>query len=178
MEKKNTLMNDKDKYLTFSIKNIVDSKERKESYGISIQNVQEIMGMLDYTPIPKTPDYIKGVINLRGKIITIIDLRLKLGFEEVEYNDRTCIIIVELEVEGNNKVIGFIVDIVSEVIDIGKDQIEEFSQEETDMDKKVINGIAKLEDKIIMILDLEKLLSKKELSFNKEKIEKDVKEDN
>ncbi|MGM0509496.1 MAG: chemotaxis protein CheW, partial [Fusobacteriota bacterium] len=154
-----------EKYLTFSIENQVSSKERKENYGVPITQVQEIMGMLEYTPIPKTPDYIKGVINLRGKIITIVDLRLKLGFEEIEYNDRTCIIIIELEVDGKQKVVGFVVDIVSEVVDIEDDQIEDFEQEDMDISKKVISGIAKLNDKIIMLLDLEKLLSKKDLKI-------------
>ena len=159
MEDKN-----KNKYLTFSVKNLIDSKERIESYGIPIRKVQEIIGMMEYTPIPKTPEFIKGVINLRGKIITIIDLRLKLGFKKVAYNDRTCIIIVEVEVENTKKVLGFVVDIVSEVLDIKAEQIEEFSQEEVGQEKKIIDGIAKINDKIIMLLDMEKLLTKKEIT--------------
>lgn len=161
MEEKN-----KNKYLTFSVKNLIDSKERIENYGIPIKKVQEIIGMMEYTPIPKTPEFIKGVINLRGKIITIIDLRLKLGFKKVEYNDRTCIIIVDVVVENIQKVIGFVVDIVSEVLDIKSEQIEEFSQEETEQDKKIIDGIAKINEKIIMLLDMEKLLSKKEIAYS------------
>ena len=161
MEDKN-----KNKYLTFSVKNLIDSKERTENYGIPIKKVQEIIGMMEYTPIPKTPDFIKGVINLRGKIITIIDLRLKLGFKKVEYNDRTCIIIVDVVVENLQKVIGFVVDIVSEVLDIKSEQIEEFSQEEAEQDKKIIDGIAKINEKIIMLLNMEKLLTKKEITYS------------
>src|SRR5574344_2822696 len=98
------------KLLTFSL--------GTEGYGVSILKVKEIIGMLDITPVPKTPDFIKGVINLRGKIIPVMDLRLKFGMEEKEYNERTCIIVVEINVNEKQRLLGVVVDMVSEVVTV------------------------------------------------------------
>lgn len=142
------------KYMTFNLKN--------EHYGIPINVVKEIIAMLEITEVPRTPEYIKGVVNLRGKIIPILDLRLKLGLEELEYNERTCIIVVDINTEKISKKIGVAVDSVSEVVDIPKDIIEPITDSDTQVDGDFITGIGKLKSKVVMILDVEKIMSKKE----------------
>ncbi len=104
------------KYLTFHI--------GVEEYGIPIQCVKEIIGIMEITTIPKMPIFVKGVIHLRGKIIPIMDLRLKFGFEEREYNSRTCIIVAEIAAGDSKRLMGVVVDTVSEVLNIQKAEIE------------------------------------------------------
>ena len=105
------------KYLTFTL--------NKEEYGIGILKVKEIIGMMPITPVPQTPEYVKGVINLRGKVIPVIDLRLRFGMERVHYDERTCIVVVEAEAGGGRALIGIVVDSVSEVLNIRGESIEE-----------------------------------------------------
>lgn len=143
------------KYLTFNIAN--------EDYGISITTVKEIIGMMKITNIPKTPVFIKGVINLRGKIIPIMDLRLKFGLAERAYNERTCIIVVEIHSDAGKRNIGIIVDTVSEVININSDDVEQMQSEDIKNDGDFINGIGKVKDKVVMLLETEKIISKDEL---------------
>lgn len=140
------------KYLTFNLKN--------ENYGIPLGIVKEIIAMLPITEVPKTPEYIKGVINLRGKIIPIMDLRLRFGLEEKEYNDRTCIIVVELRNDGVKKHTGIAVDSVAEVMDIKAGEIESGSYSEGVEEDEFITGIAKVKEKVVMLLDVEKILAK------------------
>lgn len=140
------------KYLTFVLKN--------ENYGISIHSVKEILAMLPITKVPKTPDYVKGVINLRGKVISIMDLRLKLGLEEKEYNERTCIIVVDIKIDDTNyKQIGIAVDIVSEVVDINPGEIQEVEKKDIKIKGDFVKGIAKLKEKVVILLDIEKVFS-------------------
>jgi purine-binding chemotaxis protein CheW len=105
------------KYLTFSLK--------EEEYGIGILKVKEIIGMMPITSVPRTPDFVKGVINLRGKVIPVVDLRLKFSMESISYTDRTCIIVVEIESDAATVFIGIVVDAVSEVLNITERDIEE-----------------------------------------------------
>lgn len=105
------------KYLTFSLAG--------EEYGIGILKVKEIIGMMPITTVPRTPPFVKGVINLRGKVIPVVDLRLKFGMEEMAYAERTCIIVVEIRGEGGSVLIGIVVDSVSEVLNIKGGDIEE-----------------------------------------------------
>lgn len=135
------------KLLTFSL--------GEEGYGLSILKVKEIIGMLDITPVPRTPDFIKGVINLRGKIIPIMDLRTKFGMDEQAYNERTCIVVVEVDVNGTQKLLGVVVDMVSEVVTIAQEQIEPPPEYGTAMDHNFILGIGKIKDRVIIILDIE-----------------------
>ena len=104
------------KLLTFSL--------GKEEYGVSILKVKELIGMMDITPVPKTPEFIKGVINLRGKIIPVMDLRIKFSMDAQDYDERTCIIVVEIVIKGSQKLLGVVVDSVSEVVTISDEQIE------------------------------------------------------
>jgi len=138
------------KYLTFTL--------GKEEYGIGILKVKEIIGMMPITPVPRTPGYVKGVINLRGKIIPVVDLRLKLGMEEIGYTDRTCIIVVEIAGLSSAILMGIVVDSVSEVLNIRGGEIEETSALTAKLDTGYILGMAKMKGSVKILLDVEKVL--------------------
>ncbi|WP_461205763.1 chemotaxis protein CheW [Clostridium sp. DL1XJH146] len=140
----------KGKFLTFSID--------KESYGIEISYVTEIVGIQPITEVPELPNYIKGIINLRGKIRPVMDVRLKFKKEPMEYNDRTCIIVVDT----GEMAIGLIVDSVSEVISIPDSEIIPPPKINT-KGRRYIKNIGKIEDKVTLILDCEKLLNEEEM---------------
>lgn len=148
------------KYLTFIL--------AKEEYGISILKVREIIKLLEITSIPKTPGYIKGVINLRGKIIPIMDLRLKFGIEEKEYNERTCIVVVEINFNETRKLMGLIVDTVSEVANLTTDQIEPPPEYGNQNNQGFLVGVGKVKDRVILLLDIEQILSREESILIKE----------
>lgn len=154
------------KYLTFNLKN--------ENYGIPLGRVKEIIAMLPITEVPKTPDYIRGVINLRGKIIPIMDLRVKFGLEEKEYNDRTCIIVVDLSNGETKRQTGLAVDSVAEVVDIKAGEIEEMSSNENNSEDEFIIGIGKVKEKVVMLLDIEKILSKEVVKIMEMEVGADV----
>ena len=141
------------KFLTFVL--------GKEEYGIEILKVREIIGLMDITTVPQTPDYMKGVINLRGKVIPIIDLRSKFSMAEVEHTQETCIIVVEV---GSAQV-GIIVDSVSEVTDISGEDIEDAPSFGQDIDTSFIMGLGKTKQKIIILLDIEKVLTAEDLKM-------------
>ena len=105
------------KYLTFSMAN--------EEYGIGILQIREIIGMMPITSVPQTPEFVKGVINLRGKVIPVIDLRLRFNMDSIDYNERTCIIVVEILGQSATVQVGIVVDSVSEVLNIKQDEIED-----------------------------------------------------
>ena len=142
-----------EKYLAFILDN--------ESYGIEILRVREIIGLMDVTTVPQTPEYMKGVINLRGKVIPVIDLRLKFSMQEKEHTDETCVIVVEV----NNTSIGIIVDSVSEVLEITRGEIEESPHFGQDIDTSYIMGLGKVKEKIVILLDIEEILSSEELDI-------------
>lgn len=137
------------KLLTFSL--------GEEGYGVSILKVKEIIGMLDITPVPRTPEFIKGVINLRGKIIPIMDLRVKFDMTPQEYDERTCIIVVEIVLNDVQKLIGVVVDMVSEVVTISDEQIEPPPEYGTNLEHNFILGIGKIKDRVVIIIDIEEL---------------------
>ncbi|MGD9569218.1 MAG: chemotaxis protein CheW [Sedimentibacter sp.] len=143
----------KDKYLTFYTDN--------QLFGILISEVVQIIGMQEITAVPEFPSYAKGVINLRGIIIPIIDVRLRLKKEEIEYNERTCIIVTNI----NGSYIGFIVDSVNEVTNIYNDNISKPPKMGADYVNTYITGIAKLNNNIVLLIDLKKVLNEKELEF-------------
>lgn len=125
-----------------------------EEFGIEILKVREIMGIMNITPVPQTPVYIKGVINLRGKVIPVIDLRLKFGFQEAEQTKETCIIVVEVK----NVLTGIIVDTVSEVIAVGGEDFEPSPHLGSGVDTKIFLGMAKIKGKVKILLDIDKVL--------------------
>lgn len=139
------------KFLTFTLGD--------ESYGIPILNVKEIIGMMDITHVPSMPEFVKGIINLRGKIIPVMDIRLKFGNESKPYNNRTCIIVVEMNFSDSIKLTGLIVDAVSEVLEISNEHIELPNVCLSNVAENYLTGIGKLKNKVIMLLDPTKMLS-------------------
>ncbi|MEF8984760.1 MAG: chemotaxis protein CheW, partial [Bacteroidales bacterium] len=122
-----------------------------------------IMEMTKITQVPKTPGYMKGVINLRGQVLPVIDTRLKFGMSAAEYTANTCIVVMEVEVGGENVQVGTIVDSVQEVLEIEKDQIQPPPTIGNRIKSEFIYGMAKIEDKFIMILDMDKVFSAEEI---------------
>ena len=141
------------KYLTFVLCG--------EEYGLEILKVREIIGIMGITPVPQTPNFIKGVINLRGKVIPVVDLRLKFGFQEAEYTKETCIIVVEVK----DVLTGIIVDTVSEVLDISNDELETTPHLGDGVNTDIFIGVAKIKDKVKILLDLDKILGADEINI-------------
>jgi len=137
----------------------------KEQYGIPVLKVQEIIGKTEITEVPRMPQYIKGVINLRGKIIPLMDLRLKFNLEEKEYTDRTVFVVLEVHLSDKKRQMGIVVDSVSEVIKPEESMIEPPPRYGFDADSEFIVGMGKQNEKVIMLLDIEKVLSEKEMAF-------------
>ncbi len=140
------------KYLTFGL--------AEEDYGLEILKVREIFGMMDVTAVPQTPGYIKGVINLRGKVIPVVDLRLKFNMNEKEYDEATCIIVVDV----TGVEIGIIVDRVLEVLDIEGEEIDDPPSFGTNVDTDFILGMGKSETTVTILLDITKVLGNEDLS--------------
>ena len=151
-EKAANLHNLTNRYLTFYM--------GEEQYGIDISSVKEIIALMKTTPVPKTPRYFKGVMNLRGIIIPVIDLRVKFSMAETEPDMYTAIIIVTI----NGTSIGFVVDRVEEVLSIGEEQFSEPPQFGTNIDTDFIKSMARVKEEVVMVLDLEKVFSEEELS--------------
>lgn len=136
-----------------------------EVYGINIQNVTDIIELQKITEVPDMPEYVKGVINLRGQVIPVIDLRLRFGMEAREYDDRTVVTVVNV----HNNSIGFIIDTATEVQDIPDKNIDPPPKfQEKDVKKRYIFGLGKIDSEVIILLDIEKLVGEKELSLNTE----------
>ncbi len=145
------------KYLTFSLAD--------EEYGIGILKVKEIIGMAPITSVPQTPGFVKGVINLRGKVIPVMDLRLRFGIEEVDYTDRTCIIVVEIAGQAGTVLIGIVVDAVSEVRNIKSEDIEDAPTFGVRLNTDYISGMAKMEGGVKILLDIDRVLSQDEMAL-------------
>lgn len=139
------------KYLTFAL--------GKEEYGLEILRVREIIGLMDITVVPRMPNFVRGVINLRGKVIPVVDLRLKFGMNSIENTEETCIIVVDLE----EMLMGILVDKVSEVLDIDKSNIDETPDFGVTVNTEFILGMGKAKDKVIMLLDIQKVLTTSEI---------------
>lgn len=141
----------KGRFLTFTL--------GKEDYGIEIIYVTEIIGIQAITEVPELPDYIKGIINLRGKIIPVMDVRLRFKKQPIDYNDRTCIIVIDIK----NISIGMIVDTVSEVISIEDANIVPPPSMKTGFQNKYVKGIGKVGNDVKLLLDCEKILNEEEV---------------
>lgn len=140
------------KYLTFVL--------AEEEYGLEILKVREIIGMMDITAVPRTPDFVRGVINLRGKVIPVVDLRCKFGMPTTEATDETCIIVVDV----GNVEMGIIVDKVSEVLDIVSEDIEPPPQFGVSVDTDFILGMGKANNRVTILLDISKVLTGEDLT--------------
>jgi len=135
------------KYLTFGLAG--------EEYGLEILKVREIIGMMDITAVPRTPEFVRGVINLRGKVIPVVDLRLKFGMPPAEATDQTCIIVVDVgRVE-----MGIMVDKVSEVLDIVSEDIEPPPSFGVSVDTEFILGMGKANNRVTILLDISRVLT-------------------
>ena len=146
------------KYLTFALAG--------EEYGLEILKVREIIGLMDITPVPRAPEHIRGVINLRGKIIPVIDLRKKFGMPSTEDTDETCIIVVDVTSEGHSVDMGILVDSVSEVRDIVDQDIDPPPSFGSEVDTNFILGMAKADGAVKILLAIEKALSRRELALS------------
>ena len=157
-EEKEILLNNlAGKYLTFNLGG--------ETYGLEIMKVQEIIKMIEVTSIPKTPEFVRGVVNLRGKVIPVIDLRLKFDMEGQEDTEKTCVIVVQAKnTEDSVTIIGIIVDEVAEVMDIEGEQIEPPPMLGGNIDTDFILGMGKMDKKVITMLDIDKVLKKDEIA--------------
>ena len=144
------------KYLTFTLAN--------EDYGIGILKIKEIIGMMKITPVPRTPAFIKGVINLRGKVIPVTDLRLRFGMPETSYTERTCIIVVEIESQTGLLLMGIVVDSVSEVLSIKSESIDAAPSLGAKVDASYILGMAKTEGGVKILLDIDRILNEDEIA--------------
>ena len=144
------------KYLTFQL--------GSENYGLQILKVQEIIGIMNVTKVPRTPSYVRGVINLRGKVIPVIELRVKFGMDTSEDSERTCIIVLQVSHGDTSLITGIIVDEVSEVLDIAANQIEPAPSFGTTVDTEFILGMGKVGNKVIMMLDVDRVLSMGDLA--------------
>ncbi len=148
------------KYLTFTL--------AAEEYGIGILKIKEIIGMLPITSVPQTPEFVKGVINLRGKVIPVMDLRLRFGMPPIDYTERTCIIVVEIDGQSGTILVGIVVDAVSEVLNIKAMDIEKTPTFGTKLNTDYILGMAKMEGSVKILLDIDQVLSRDELSVMSE----------
>ena len=140
-----------DKYLTFAL--------AEEEYGLPVLKVREIIKMMDVTRVPQVPPHIRGVINLRGKVIPIVDLRLKFGLPGVAATDQTCIIVVQVDLNGRRVMLGTIVDRVSEVLSIAAEEIEAPPDFGERLDTQFMRGMAKVKGRVKILLDLDAILA-------------------
>lgn len=150
------MSNREGKYLTFTL--------ASEEYGIGILKVKEIIGMMSITTVPQTASYVKGVINLRGKVIPVVDLRLKFGISAMDYTERTCIIVVEIAGSGKTIMMGIVVDSVSEVLNIRGGDIEDTPNFGSHLNTDYILGMAKIGGGVKILLDIDKVLSDSEFA--------------
>jgi purine-binding chemotaxis protein CheW len=143
------------KYLTFQLD--------REEFGIGVLKVREIMGIQEITAVPQTPAHIKGVLNLRGKVVPVIDLRLKFGMPAAEYTPRTCIIVTQVRGEGGPVLMGAVVDGVSEVLNLTGAEIEDTPDFGEEMAVQYLLGMAKVKGKVKILLDIDRVLSAQDI---------------
>jgi purine-binding chemotaxis protein CheW len=144
------------KYLTFKL--------AKEDYGISLLKVREIIGMMPITSVPRTPDFVKGVINLRGKVIPVTDLRLRFGMTESDYTDRTCIIVVEVKGPDSTLQMGIVVDAVTEVLPVRAEEVEAAPEFGAKVDTRYILGMANMDGAVKILLDIDRVMTAEEIA--------------
>ena len=151
------LSNREGKYLTFSLGG--------EEYGVGILKVKELIGMMPITLVPRTPPFVKGVINLRGKVIPVVDLRRKFGMEDMDYTERTCIVVMEIAGQGGSILMGMVVDSVSEVLNIKGAEIEDAPALGATLDTDYILGLAKISGGVKILLDIDKVIAAENLAI-------------
>lgn len=145
------------KYLTFRLDN--------EEYGLEILKVREIIGLMDITSVPKTPEYVRGIINLRGTVIPVLDLKKKFDMGATEDTEETCVIVVEVALGDQKVMMGTIVDAVSEVLEIKEDEIEDAPAFGTNVNTQFILGIGKVKDEVKILLDIDEVLTANDMTM-------------
>jgi purine-binding chemotaxis protein CheW len=138
------------KYLTFALGG--------EEYGVPVLKVREIIKMMDITAVPQVPPHVKGVINLRGKVIPVVDLRLKFAFPGQDYSERTCIVVADVDLSGGTTLMGIVVDAVCEVLSIAADEIQPTPDFGGQISADYLSGMAKVKDGVRILLDLDLVL--------------------
>lgn len=144
------------KYLVFHL--------AEEEFGIQVQKVREIMGVQDITKVPQTPPHVKGVINLRGKVIPVVDLRLKFTMPSEEYTHRTCIIVVQVAGPSGAMLMGIVVDGVAEVLQVAGADVEDTPSFGKEVEIPYVMGLAKLKGKVKILLDIDQVMTARELA--------------
>jgi len=147
---------DSNQYLTFQLDD--------EVFGLEIGKVREVLDFSTVTRVPQTPEYMRGVINLRGSVVPVMDLRLKFGMAKTESSVNTCIIITEIEMEAEVTVLGALADSVQEVLDLEPDQIEPAPKMGTKLPTDFIKGMGKRDEQFVILLDIDKVFSAEEIS--------------
>jgi len=153
-----------------SVSSITDTKQYltfrvgEEDFALDVSNVREILEFTSITRVPKTPEYMRGVINLRGSVVPVLDMRLKFGLTEARKTIDTCIIVLEVDIDGEKTVIGALVDSVQEVFELDPQHIEPAPRIGTRLRTDFIRGMGKRDDRFIIILNIDKVFSSEELS--------------
>ncbi len=150
-------MTDTDQFLTFMLAG--------EEYGVDILRVQEIKGWDAVTTIPNTPEYLRGVINLRGTIIPIIDMRIRFGIEKLDYGPLTVVIVLKVDSEEKNRVIGIVVDGVSDVYNVPEDEIKPSPDFGNAVDTEFVRGLATIDKKMVIVLDIDQMFNSGDLEI-------------
>lgn len=159
-EKDNVVTHESGQFLTFKL--------GEEVYGVDIRKIREVLEYTKVTSVPKTPEFMKGVINLRGGVVPVVDLRLKFGMEEKEKTVNTCIIIVEVTIDNDEILLGAIADSVREVVNLSSDQMEDTPSIGMSIRVDFIKSMGKLDDEFCMILDIDKIFSAVEMEAIKQ----------
>jgi len=147
---------DVNQYLTFKLGD--------EEFGLTIAKVREVLDFTSLTKVPQTPDYMCGVLNLRGSVVPVVDLKLKFGLQQTARTVNTCIIIVEIEIDGEFTVLGVLADAVHQVVEIAAEQVEPAPKIGTRLDTAFIQGMGQLEEDFVVILDIDKVFSLDEIA--------------
>ncbi len=155
-----TAVSEATQYLTFRLED--------EVFALDISKVREVLDFTTITKVPRTPEFMRGVINLRGSVVPVVDMRLKFGMPRTERTVNTCIIIVEVAVDGEKLVLGMLADSVQEVLDLGPDHIEPAPRIGTRLKTEFIKGMGKRESDFIIILDIDKIFSTEELTLTQD----------
>ena len=143
-------------YLTFKLSD--------EVFALDVAKVREILEITNITKVPQTPDFMRGVINLRGSVVPVIDMRLKFGMSATEQTVNTCIIVVEINMDGDTVVLGALADSVQEVVEMEPESIESAPHIGTKLNTDFIKGMGKVDERFVMILDIDRVFSSDELS--------------
>jgi len=152
-------------YVTFSLGD--------ELFGVEVTKTREILSLTPVTKVPQTPDYLLGVINLRGQVVPVVDMRLKLGLPAGDETEDTCIIVVDVQVDGETITVGALADAVREVMDIRSDQIEPPPRLGTRLNTEFINGMGKVDEQFMILLNIDRIFNSEELAFVQDAVQEE-----